>query len=213
MHKPILRTLTVSVALALGSGWAVAQTAGGTAGSSTPGSTAPSAKSDSGAKQKLSHADKEFIEDAAKGGMFEVQSGQLAEKKASDEAVKSFAQRIVQDHTKANDELQQIAQSKGVKMPDKEKWMERHEMSKLQKLNGAEFDREYAQRSVKDHQKDIKEFEKAASKVKDPDLKAWAEKQLPVLREHLAMAQKLPEANGKQSAANSASGMAKRSSS
>jgi putative membrane protein len=213
MHKPILRTLTVSVALALGSGWAAAQSTGGTSGSSTQTSSTPSAKADAGTKEKLSHADKEFIEDAAKGGMFEVQSGKLAEQKAKDEAVKSFAQRIVQDHTKANDELQQIAQAKGVKMPDKEKWMQRHEMSKLQKLTGADFDREYAQHSVKDHEKDIKDFEKAASKVKDPDLKAWAEKQLPVLREHLAMAQKLPEANGKQSAANSANGMAKRSSS
>lgn len=192
MHRPILRTLTAAIALAFGSGWVAAQT---TAPSSTAQNT-----SKASASQKLSHADKEFIEDAAKGGMFEVQSGKLAQQKASDTAVKEFANRLVQDHTKANDELKQIADAKGVTMPDKEKWGERREMSKLDKLSGAAFDREFAQRSVKDHEKDIKDFEKAASKVKDPDLKAWAEKQLPVLREHLAMAQKLPEAGGQKTA-------------
>jgi len=210
MKKPILRTLPVVLALAFGSGWVSAQTAG----TSAQGSSTQPSKSSASDKQKLSHADKEFIEDAAKGGMFEVQSGQLAEQKASDAAVKSFAQRIVQDHTKANDELQQIAQSKGVTMPDKDKWSDRREMSKLQKLAGADFDREYAKHSVKDHEKDIKDFEKAASKLKDADLKAWAEKQLPVLREHLAMAQKLPEAGGNKSAASSGrESAAKRSSS
>lgn len=195
MHRPILRTLPVAIALALGSGWAAAQSTGSTAPSGTT-------QAKSGTSEKLSHADRKFIEDAAKGGMFEVQSGQLAEQKASDPAVKQFASRLVQDHTKANDELKQIAQAKDVKMPDKEKWGERHEMSKLDKLSGAQFDREFAKNSVKDHQKDIKEFEKAASKVKDPDVKAWAEKQLPVLREHLAMAEKLPGAGGQQSASN-----------
>ena len=194
MHRPILRTLTAALALAFGSGWVAAQTA-------APSSTTQSS-SKAGASQKLSHGDKEFIEDAAKGGMFEVQSGQLAQQKASDAAVKEFANRLVQDHTKANDELKQIAEAKGVKMPEKEKWGERREMNKLDKLSGASFDREFAQRAVKDHEKDIKDFEKAASKVKDPDLKAWAEKQLPVLREHLAMAQKLPEAGSQRTASN-----------
>jgi putative membrane protein len=188
--------LTVAIALAFGSGWVFAQSTGaGTA--STTQST-----SKSSAHEKLSHGDRKFIEDAAKGGMFEVQSGQLAQQKASDPAVKEFANRLVQDHTKANDELKQIAQAKGVQMPDKEKWGERREIGKLDKLSGAAFDHEFAMRSVSDHQKDIQEFEKAASKVKDPDVKAWAEKQLPVLREHLAMAQKLPEAGNQQSAAN-----------
>lgn len=191
MHRPILRTLSVAMALALGSGWVAAQTTGST----TQGA------SKSSATQKLSRTDRDFIEDAAKGGMFEVQSGQLAQQKASDPAVKEFANRLVQDHTKANDELKQIAQTKNVTMPDKEKWGERREVSKLGKLSGAAFDREFTQRAVKDHEKDIKDFEKATSKVKDPDVKAWAEKQLPALREHLAMAQKLPEA-GKQSASN-----------
>ena len=79
--------------------------------------------------------------------------------------------------------------------------MDRLEAKKLAKLSGADFDREFAQHEVKDHEKDIKKFEKETAKLKDADLKAWAEKQLPVLREHLAMAQKLSAA-GEKSASN-----------
>lgn len=201
MRRPILRTVSVAIALAFGSGWVAAQTAGAGTATMAPNNT-KQGTSKASASEKLSHADRKFIEDAAKGGMFEVESGQLAQQKASDPAVKEFASRLVQDHTKAGDELKQIAQAKGVTLPDKEKGGERHEMNKLDKLSGAAFDREFAQRSVKDHEKDIKEFEKAASKVKDSELKAWAEKQLPVLREHLAMAQKLPESGSQQAGAN-----------
>lgn len=200
MRRPILRTISVAIALAFGSGWVAAQTAGAGTGTMAPNSTKPSTSK--AASEKLSHADREFIEDAAKGGMFEVQSGQLAQQKASDPAVKEFANKLVQDHSKANDELKQIAQAKGVTLPDKEKWGERREAKKLEKLSGAAFDREFAMRSVTDHRKDIKDFEKAASKVKDPELKAWAEKQLPTLREHLAMAEKLPEAGSQQAGMN-----------
>ena len=202
MHKPVLRTLPVVVALALGSGWAAAQSASSSAANSNGSSSSSASPQGTSARssQKLSHADKEFIEDAAKGGMAEVQSGKLAAEKASDPAVKEFGNRMVQDHTKANEELQQLAQSKGVKLPDKEKFMDRHEASKLQKLSGPDFDREYSQHALKDHQKDVKKFQEAANKLKDSDLKAWAQKTLPVLQEHLAMAQKLPANNGEQNA-------------
>lgn len=189
MRRPILGTLPIALALAFGSGWVAAQ---------TPSSSTQSATS-AKAGAKLSRADKDFIEDAAKGGMFEVQSGQLAQQKGSDQSVKDFGKKLADDHGKANDELKQIADSKGVKMPDKEKWGDRREVSKLQKMSGADFDREFAQHEIKDHEKDIKDFEKASSKLSDPDLKAWAQNQLPVLREHLAMAQKLPMA-GEQNA-------------
>jgi putative membrane protein len=195
--------LPVVVALALGSGWAAAQTASSSAANnsgSTSSSASPQGATSKSSGQKLSHADKAFIEDAAKGGMAEVQTGQLAAQKGSDPAVKEFGNRMVQDHGKANEELQQLAQSKGVQMPSKEKFMDRHEANKLQKLSGADFDREYSQHALKDHQKDVKKFQEAANKLKDPDVKAWAQKTLPVLQEHLAMAQKLPGVNGQQDA-------------
>lgn len=184
MNTSKLRIIPLAIALACASGWAGAQAANGNA---APGMTAPKGN----AEHKLSHGDRSFIEDAAKGGMFEVESGKLAASKASDPAVKEFADKLVHDHGKGNDELMKIAEAKDVKMPGKDKWSDRHELNKLGKLNGKDFDREFAQHAVKDHQKDIKDFEKATAKLQDPDVKAWAEKQLPVLREHLAMAQKL----------------------
>jgi len=182
--KTLLKTIPLVVALACASGWATAQNLNG----ATPAATTSTAK-------KLSFGDRHFIENAAKDGIYEVQAGQLAQQKATDPAVKQFAGRIVQDHSKANDELNQLAQAKGVELPAKDTLMDRYEMHKLNKLSGTDFDREFAKSSVKDHKKDIKDFEKAAAKVKDPDVKAWAEKQLPTLREHLAAAHKLPGAN------------------
>lgn len=194
MHAPILRTLPVLIALGVGSGWSAAQAADTGGGSSAPTATS---------HHQLSHGDRKFVEDAARGGLFEVQSGQLAASKANDEQVKQFADRLVQDHGKANDELKQIAEAKGVKLPGQDKRADRHELDKLRKLSGDQFDREFARHEVKDHEKDIADFEQAASKLKDPDLKAWAEKQLPVLREHLALAQKLSGSGGAKSASNS----------
>ena len=214
MFKPVLRTLPLAVSLAFGFGssWAadtgpnhstmagVSAAQPGSPADTTHASGTNAAKTDA----KLSRGDKDFIEDAAKGGMFEVQSGQLAAQKGADQSVKDFGNKLAQDHGKANDELKQIADSKGVKMPDKNDWSNRHEISKLQKLSGPAFDREFAKHEVKDHEKDVKNFEKAAQKLSDPDLKAWAEKQLPTLKEHLALAQKL-SGSGEKSAMNTSS--------
>ena len=207
-RSPALRALPLAVALSLGCGWAAAQSpasgssAGSTAGSA-PSTAAQSAKgsgSDDAKGGKLSHGDRSFIEDAAKGGMMEVQAGQVAQSKATDPAVKDFASTLVQDHTKANDELKQIAESKGVQLPTKLDWTQGHELKKLKGEKSKDFDREFAQHEVKDHQKDVKKFEKASRDLKDPDLKAWAEKTLPDLKKHLQMAQQLPQAKGKASA-------------
>lgn len=199
--SPALRALPLAVALSLGCGWAAAQSpANGSTAGSAPSATAQPAKASKGSDDakggKLAHGDRKFIEDAAKGGMMEVQAGQLAQSKATDPAVKDFAGTLVQDHQKANDELKQIAESKGVQLPTKLDWTQGHELKKLKGEKSNKFDREFAQHEVKDHQKDIKKFEKAAKDLKDPDLKAWAEKTLPDLKKHLQMAQQLPEAKG-----------------
>jgi putative membrane protein len=198
--SPALRALPLAVALSLGCGWAAAQSPAPT----TPAQASQNKSDDLKGGQKLSHGDRKFIEDAAKGGMFEVQSAQVAQSKATDPAVKDFAGTLLQDHQKANDELKQIAQSKGVQLPQKLDWGQGHELKKLKGEKGKDFDREFAQHSVKDHEKDVKKFEKAAKDLKDPDVKAWAEKTLPVLRKHLEMAQNLPESkgNGSQASAN-----------
>jgi putative membrane protein len=151
------------------------------------GDTATATKS--GGKSELAQADRKFIAEAASGGMAEVELGKLAQAKASSEQVKQFGARMVADHSKANDELKQLAQAKGVAVPAAADKSHHGEMSKLDKLSGADFDRQYMSHMVSDHRKDVSDFKKASESAKDGDLKAWAEKTLPTLQEHLKLAQ------------------------
>jgi putative membrane protein len=95
----------------------------------------------------------------------------------------------VQDHSKANDELKQIAAGKGLQLPSAPDAHHHQEMAKLQKLSGAEFDRAYMDHMVKDHKQDVAEFRKQADSGKDPQIKAFAAKTLPTLQEHLKLAE------------------------
>jgi putative membrane protein len=140
-------------------------------------------------------ADQAFLTKAAMGGEAEVELGAMAQQKAADPKVKALGQRMETDHKKANADLRAIISAKGITVPggfDKE-----HQAVKtrLDKLEGANFDRAYAAAMVDDHMKDIKEFEMAA-KSDDPDIKGFAEKTLPTLREHLKMAQDTKAATG-----------------
>lgn len=143
------------------------------------------------ADKEPSGADKKFFKDAASGGMMEVQLGQLAKDKALSQEVKDFGARMVTDHGKANDELKQLAQQKKWTLPTKLERKHKSMVDKVQKASGAEFDKIYMKSMVKDHSKDVEEFRKATQKVKDPELKAWAEKTLPVLEQHQQMAKDL----------------------
>jgi len=164
-----------------------------TQGTNMPSATGRTAKS---GKSSLSHSDRKFVEDAAKGGMAEVALAKIAEQRASSPEVKQFAQRMEQDHSKANEQLRQIAEAKGVTMPAGPKAADKHEESKLSKLQGQDFDREYMDYMVKDHKKDVKEFQKQAQKAKDPDVKSFAQQTAPTLEEHLQMAQNADAAVG-----------------
>jgi putative membrane protein len=141
----------------------------------------------------LARADRKFIQDAAGSGMFEVEIARLAESKASSADVKDFATTLAKDHSKANDELAQLAKSKKVELPPAPPRGKRKDIEKMAKLTGSEFDQRFMREvGIKDHEKDIEKFEQESAKAKDPDLKAWVDKTLPTLREHLAMAQKMP---------------------
>ena len=107
----------------------------------------------------------------------------------SDE-VKSFGNRMVTDHSKANDELKSIASSKGVSLPTALDKKHQKVADKLGKLSGPDFDRAYMKDMVKDHKEDVSDFRKEAKKAKDPDVQKFAQSTLPTLEEHLAMAQK-----------------------
>jgi putative membrane protein len=147
-----------------------------------------SANRDSSAN-RMSAADSTFASKAAQGGMAEVKLGHLAKEKASSRAVKEFGQKMIDDHTKANDELQSIAAKKGITLPATIDSKDQATYDRLSKLSGAEFDRAYMRDMVSDHRTDVSEFRRESEHGADPDLKAFAAKTLPTLEEHLKMAE------------------------
>jgi len=132
--------------------------------------------------------DRDFIMDAAMGGLMEVELGRLATQQGASDAVKQFGQRMVDDHSKANQELMSLASSKGITLPTELDEKHRAHMTKMSSMTGADFDREYVKIMVSDHRKDVSEFEKESTRGTDADLKAFAGKTLPTLQEHLRMA-------------------------
>jgi putative membrane protein len=157
--------------------------------SSSQSKAATSSSQSSMGATNLSSGDRKFIEKAAVGGMAEVQLGKLATQKAGADQVKQFGQRMVDDHSKANDQLKQVASSKNVTLPTDVDKSTKREMDKLSKLSGADFDREYMKNMVSDHKKDVSDFKSEASRAKDPDVKQFAASTLPTLQEHLQLAQ------------------------
>jgi putative membrane protein len=149
---------------------------------------------------KLASKDEKFITNAATGGEMEVALGKVAATKAQSDEVKKFGQTMVDDHSKANMELKDLAKTKNVdltKAEDKATKQETKEETSLGKKEGADFDKAYMDMMVKDHKKDVKDFEDAANGAKDADVKAWASKTLPTLQHHLEMAKDIQSKLGK----------------
>jgi putative membrane protein len=140
---------------------------------------------------QFSAKDYKFVREAAEGGLLEVKLGELAKQKGTSQSVQQFGDRMVTDHTKANNDLKQIVSQKGAMLPDQLSRKEEHELMHFQKLSGKDFDKNYAEHMVKDHNKDIKEFQDAAKNAQDPELKAFAQKTLPVLEQHMQQAQQI----------------------
>jgi len=142
---------------------------------------------DNGANKMMKSADTHFAIKAAQGGMAEVKLGQLAATKASNPDVKAFGQKMVDDHTKANDQLKSIAQDEGMTLPGDVNQKQQATYDKLSKLSGADFDKQYVKSMVTDHEEDVKEFRKEANSGKDEKIKSFASQTLPTLQEHLDM--------------------------
>jgi len=145
-----------------------ADTAGRTTHSSTP-----------------STSKRTFIRKAAEGGLAEVQLGELAQQKAESPEVKQFGERMVTDHTKANDQLKQMAEKEGISVPEKLSAKDEATKARLEKLSGSEFDRAYMATMVKDHTQDVTEFRTEAKTATDPAVKNFASETLPTLEDHL----------------------------
>jgi putative membrane protein len=135
--------------------------------------------------------DETFVRNAAEGGMAEVKLGQLAEEKAQNPEVKKFAQRMVEDHTKANDELKQIASRERINLPTDVSHKDAQTYQSLSKLSGEAFDKAYAQQMVRDHEKDVSEFKQETTSAQNPSLKQFAQQTLPTLESHLQEARQM----------------------
>lgn len=157
---------------------------------STNIANADTAKKDSSA-MAVDEGDAKFAVAAANGGMAEVELGTLAQQKAVNTKVKDFGAMMVSDHSKANDEMKALAKSKGLTLPTAIDDKEQKVKDDLSAKSGADFDKAYVSNMIDDHKEDIKEFEDASKNCKDPDLKAFAVKTLPVLKMHLDAIQKI----------------------
>jgi len=135
--------------------------------------------------------DKKFAKDAALGGLTEVELGKVAAQKATDPKVKEFAQKMVDDHTKANTELKQAASKSNIQIPDALDSKHQSRIDKLSKLSGQDFDKAYIKDQLKDHQTDVREFQQEAQNGSDPNVKTFASSTLPVLQHHLEMVKDL----------------------
>jgi putative membrane protein len=120
--------------------------------------------------------------------------------KSSNDDVKKFAQKMVDDHTALNDSLAPIAKSMGVKPPKKLAKGDQAELNKLNGLSGADFDKEYIAYMLKDHKKDLADFHQEAGTAGTPDLKAAVSKGESTIHEHLEMVEKIAQTNGIQAA-------------
>lgn len=136
-------------------------------------------------------SDTMFVKKAARGGLAEVELGQLAAQKGSSEEVKKFGQRMVDDHSKANDELKQVAAQKHIDLPTEPSAKDKATKARLEKLSGEQFDRAYMADMVKDHRTDVAEFAHESKMGKDEAVKSFAQQTLPTLREHLKQAEQI----------------------
>jgi len=134
---------------------------------------------------KASTSKHAFLRQAAEGGLAEVQLGELAQQKAEAPEVKQFAERMVTDHTKANDQLKQVAAKEGITVPEKLSAKDHATKTRLGKLSGADFDRAYMATMVKDHTNDVAEFRAQTKTAKDSAVKNFASETLPRLEDHL----------------------------
>ncbi len=135
----------------------------------------------------VTSGDLDFMNSAAPGSLAEVELGKLAVGKSPNPEVKAFAQKMIDDHSKAVEELKQLAAQKKVMLPPDVRPAHKQLMEKLSKLSGADFDKEYVKAMVEDHEKDVAAFENASKTGADADVKAFAAKTLPTLKMHLEM--------------------------
>jgi putative membrane protein len=140
---------------------------------------------------QLNNADREFVNKAAIGGVAEVELGRVAMQRAARPAVRSFGERMVTDHGRNNAELATLARTKGMDVSATRDTTHQAMRDRLSGLSGADFDRAYMSEMVRDHTEDVALFERAAQTATDADIRTYAARSLPMLRNHLALARQV----------------------
>ena len=135
--------------------------------------------------------DRMFVSKALQGDMAEIQLGQLTLQKSENQQVKAFAQRMIDDHTKLQEQMKPVAQQLGVSVPDQVSKKDRSTMGKLEGLSGTAYDQAYIKDMVKDHKQDLSQFQTEASSGQDQTVKDAANQGSKVIAQHLQMAQQL----------------------
>ncbi len=179
--------LSVGILTALGVACTASPSNTGTANSEPLVKTEPAKPMSDKGDAVVTGGDLAFMNDAAPGGMAEVELGKLAVSKSQNAEVKAFAQKMIDDHSKAGEDLKQLAAQKKVMLPPDVLPAHKQLMEKLSKLSGADFDKEYVKAMVEAHEKDVTAFENASKTAGDADVKALATKTLPILKMHLEM--------------------------
>jgi putative membrane protein len=141
--------------------------------------------------------DKKFVQDAAIGGLTELELGKLALQKASSNDVKEFAQKMIDDHTKANETLKQVATREKIDVPESLDSKHQSRIDKLAKLSGDQFDKAYVKDQLKDHQADVGTFTAEAQNGSVPNVKLFASSTLPTLQQHLELVKNLQKSEKK----------------
>jgi putative membrane protein len=136
-------------------------------------------------------SDQDFVRMASSDGLAEIDLGRMAMEQATNPDIKRFAQRVIDDHTKANQELNRTASKMGITPATTVDEKQRKMADRLMQMRGSEFDRAYIHHMVRDHEKTVRLFESEAKHGQNRDLQEFASKTVPSLREHLKMAREL----------------------
>lgn len=167
---------------------------GGTDGASTPATAAPTATLSESATTTTATApvdSSQFLMDAYRDGLSEIQLSRLALQKTMNSDVRNFAQRMIDDHTRVNADIMQLAQSKNISLPTDLSAEQKTEADRLAGLSGEAFDRAYMASNVATHEKDVAAARLQARQGSDADVRMLAVATLPILELHLALAEEI----------------------
>jgi putative membrane protein len=140
---------------------------------------------------RVASRDTRFLNDAAQSNLMEEQLGRLVAEKSANASIKQFGQKLVQDHSAANQQLAQIAQNKSVTLPTQLDRRHERAIDRLKALSGNEFDRTFLRDTIRDHERDVREMERESKSGTDSQFKEYASTQLPIIQQHLSQARSL----------------------